>query len=116
MAPRAPQMQGPSDRPPKEHAPTSGADKVFVAEKAMRRINIRGELGTGRVVTIFTLHMDGLGTKDETESLKALTHHLQFTVGVSTGTHLLNSEVEALQFPGYQILDGVGECKRRGGV
>ena len=67
-------------------------------------------------IVIFTLNMAGLRTKYKKESLRALAHHLQFTIGIITETNLLKPEVDALQIPGYRIIDDQGTSKHCGGV
>ena len=88
----------------------------FNVTEALRTLTIRPSLGTKDNITILTLNMDGLRTKYKKESLLALTHHLQFTIGVITETNLLPQEVDALTIPKYQILDKMGNSKHKGGV
>ena len=88
----------------------------FNVTRALQKLTIRPSLGTKDNVTILTLNMDGLRTKYKKKSLIALTHHLQFTIGVITETNLLPQEVDALTIPKYQILDKTGDSKHKGGV
>ena len=107
---------------PRESSPEHNTDppqeeaEAFDVEGALNRLQIRPRIHNDQSITIFTLNMDGLRTKYKKESLKALAHHLQFTVGIITETHLLDPEVDALAVPDYLILDKMGSSKHRGGV
>ena len=102
-----------------ETSPLSSVEcEAFDVEAALKRSNavIHPSAHGLQNIIIFTLNMDGLQTKYKKDSLRALARHLQFTNGVITGTHLLKPEVEALQIPGYRIIDDQGTSKHRGGV
>ena len=97
-------------------ATTASPEKAFDVKAAMDRVKIRARLATEPGITIFTLNMGGLRSPYKKESLRALAHHLQFTIGVITETHLLDPEVDALQIPNYRIIDKKGSSKFLGGV
>ena len=67
-------------------------------------------------LTIATLNMDGLRISYKKESLNELAHRLKFSIGVIAETHLLDSEAEALQVSGYEVIGKAGTSKHRGGV
>ena len=105
---------------PQESAPNKNSPEeekeAFDVESAQRRLRIHPQTHNDQTITIFTLNMDGLRTKYKKGSLKALAHHLQFTIGVTTDTHPLDAEVDALAIPNYLILEKAGNSKHRGGV
>ena len=67
-------------------------------------------------IKISTLNIGGLRSKYKKESLKALAFRLKFSIGVTTETHLLDWETEALTIPGYTIVNKMGKSRNRGGV
>ena len=91
---------------------------VLDVEAAMNRssVVIRPKTSGPQNIVIFTLNSAGLRAKYKKESLRALAHRLQFTIGVITETNLLKQEADALQIPGYRIIDDHGTSKHRGGV
>ena len=67
-------------------------------------------------IKIITLNIGGLRTSYKKESLKAMAHHLKFSIGIITETNLLDNEADALVIPGYRVMDKEGKSKHKGGV